>query len=378
MAYLRSPHRSPARPKSTAAASGAGRRVAARAAKRRLTAGLHLAGGLAQTRLRHRPFILSHLVTSSCDARCATCLWRDAVAPERELSASTIAWLYREAAAAGIAQVVVWGGEPTLRPDLPRLLWAARDAGLVVTLISNGRHLPEYWPELRGAVDALILSLDDAGPAHDRLRGLPGLYDRLDDLAARLQADPYRPRLLVNTVLSRVNRGALRRVAPIAERWGAGLYFCPMETGQMVAGGFADQKGRLALAPEELREEARSALALKAAGYPLLSTDRYLHLLIEDPSLSRYVCRTPEVILTVGADGSVRDCLRRDRPLAFVQDLEAQGRPLTDVYALPRFQELLAEALSCTVCNNPDVIETSWLWELRPAMLEKMVRLATT
>ena len=146
----------------------------------------------------------------------------------------------------------------------------------------------------------------------------------------------------------------------------------------MVAGGFADQKGRLALAPEELREEARSALALKAAGYPLLSTDRYLHLLIEDPSLSRYVCRTPEVILTVGADGSVRDCLRRDRPLAFVQDLEAQGRPLTDVYALPRFQELLAEALSCTVCNNPDVIETSWLWELRPAMLEKMVRLATT
>lgn len=359
MAYPRSQYRAPRRPLA-----------------RRLAAGLRLARGLAQTRLRHRPFILSHLVTSRCNARCSTCLWRDVVAPENELPASTIAWLYREAAAAGVAQVVIWGGEPTLRPDLPRLVWAARDAGLVVTLISNGWRLHQYWPEMRGAVDALILSLDDVGPAHDRLRGLPGLYDRLEELVAGLRRDSDRPRLLVNTVLSQANKGALRRVAPIAQRWGAGLYFCPMETGQMLAGGFADQKGELALTPEWLREAAQLALDLKAAGYPLLSTDRYLHMLMENPSLSGYVCRTPETILTVGADGSVRDCLRRDRPLAFVQDLRAQAQALTHLYDLPRFQKLLTDAPACTVCNNPDVIETSWLWELRPAMLEKLVRLA--
>ena len=32
-----------------------------------------------------------------------------------------------------MAQVVVWGGEPLLRQDLPELLRAARDAGLFVT-----------------------------------------------------------------------------------------------------------------------------------------------------------------------------------------------------------------------------------------------------
>ncbi len=35
-----------------------------------------------------------------------------------------------------------------------------------------------------------------------------------------------------------------------------------------------------------------------------------------------------------------------------------------------------AEAASCTKCNNPDVIELSWLWDLRPVMLAKVVDLA--
>ena len=33
--------------------------------------------GFARARLTHRPFLLSHLVTGRCNARCATCLWRD-------------------------------------------------------------------------------------------------------------------------------------------------------------------------------------------------------------------------------------------------------------------------------------------------------------
>ena len=34
------------------------------------------------------------------------------------------------------------------------------------------------------------------------------------------------------------------------------------------------------------------------------------------------------------------------------------------------------EAASCTKCNNPDVIELSWLWDLRPVMLGKVAELA--
>ena len=107
-----------------------------------------------------------------------------------ELSTDEVSWLYRQAGALGVAQLVVWGGEPLLRPDLPELLLVARSAGLSAAVITNGWLLPERWPELRGTVDTLIVSLDDVGPAHDRLRALPGLYRRLDVVRPRSALGP--------------------------------------------------------------------------------------------------------------------------------------------------------------------------------------------
>jgi len=329
---------------------------------------------LVKARARGRPHTLNHLVTSRCNGRCPTCLWRDLSGAE--MDTATIVWLYGEAGRLGLAQLVAWGGEPLLRDDLPVLLAAAKRAGLVVTLISNGWLVEERWPELRGSVDTLILSLDDVGPAHDRLRGLPGLYDRLEALVPRLRHDPQRPILLVNTVLSQENRGALERVAPVAGRWGAGLYFCAMETGDMEAAGFVDRLGELALPPDELSAAARQARGLKAAGHPLLATDAFLDLLERDPGLTAYRCRGPHSLLTVAPNGAIRDCRRRDVPLADVDDLRVSGRGLASVLALPRRRGLLAEADGCTACNNPDIIEMSWLWDLRPAMLKKAVELA--
>jgi MoaA/NifB/PqqE/SkfB family radical SAM enzyme len=322
-------------------------------------------------RARRRPHTLSHLLTARCNGRCATCLWREDERPE--LDTATVAWLYDQAGRAGMAQLVVWGGEPLLRRDLPQLLRAARRSGLLTTLITNGWSAAGRWPELRGLVDALILSLDDVGPAHDRLRGLPGLYGRLEAFVGRLDGDPLRPTLLVNTVLSRGNRGALSRVAPVARRWGAGLYFCPMAG----AGRGRPELDALALAPEELSAAAREARALKDDGLPILATRAWLDLLERDPALNGYRCRAPHSLLTVLPDGAVEDCRRRDRPLADVAALRAARRPLSDVFGLPRRRELLREAARCTVCTNADVIELSWLWDLRPAMLRKVLDLAS-
>jgi len=340
----------------------------------RAATNLRLVSRLAGTRLRGRAHTLSHLVTGRCNGRCPTCLWRD---PERrELDTASVNWLYAEAGRAGMAQLVVWGGEPLLRQDLPELLFAARGAGLAITLISNGWLLEERWPELRGLVNSLVLSLDDVGAAHDRLRGLPGLFDRLESAVAKLRRDSQRPMLLVNTVLSQYNRGALARVAPVARLWDAGLYFCPMETGEMQSSGYVARHPDMALPAQELRNAALQATALKRAGYPIRNTQAYLNLLARDPQLHGYTCRMPRSLLTVEADGAIRDCLRTDRPLASVSGLHADGQPLASVYSLPRYRELRIDAATCTKCNNPDVIELSWLWDLRPAMLRTVAELA--
>jgi MoaA/NifB/PqqE/SkfB family radical SAM enzyme len=341
----------------------------------RATLRTRLVTRLAWARARGRPHTLSHLVTAQCNGRCRTCLWRDPGIAE--LDTATVRWLYGEAGRAGLAQLVVWGGEPLLRQDLPELLLAARRAGLLTTLITNGWFLGERWGELRGLVDALILSLDDVGTAHDTLRGLPGLYERLEAFVAAVRADPLRPTLLVNTVLSGLNRGALARVAPTVARWQAGLYFCPMETGLVTSAGVAAPLAGLALPAEELRAAARAAAALKRAGFPILASRPYLELLARDPELRGYTCRAPRARLTVGADGRLRDCSHIDRPLADVRELRAAGEPLSRVFGLPGYRRMLERSASCTKCNNPDVIELSWLWDLRPAMLRKVAELSS-
>jgi MoaA/NifB/PqqE/SkfB family radical SAM enzyme len=328
---------------------------------------------LVRARARRRPFTLSHLVTSRCNGRCPTCLWRDRTAGE--MDTETVRWLYREAGRAGFAQVVVWGGEPLMRDDLPEVLRAARGAGLFTTLITNGWLLEARWPELRGRVDALILSVDDVGTVHDRLRSLPGLFERLEAFVDGLRGDPLRPTLLVNTVLSHGNRGALPRVAEVARRWGAGLYVCPMETGEMTSSGFASLLPDEALAPDELREAAREARRLKDAGFPILDTHAYLDLVARDPGITGYTCRAPHAVLTVQPDGVIRDCVRRDQMLADVRQLRAAGLGLDAVFSLPRYRRMLSEAAACAACNNPDVVELSWLWDLRPVMLRKVLEL---
>ena len=348
---------------------------------------LRLAARLARARAADRPHTLSHLITARCNGSCPTCLWRD---PSRgELTTDEVRWLYEQAGRLGMAQLVVWGGEPLLRQDLPELLRAARRAGLLVTLITNGWHLGERWPEIAGLVDVLILSVDDVGAAHDRLRGLPGLYARLEAFVAQLNGEArlagveaagpahVRPTLLVNTVLSRLNEGALARVAPVAQRWHAGMYFCPMETGDMTSAGFEARHDELALPADGLRAAALQAAALKSAGYPILATRAYLGLLARDPDVRDYVCRAPHALLTIESDGAVRDCRRSDRPLALVSDLRASGRSLRDVLALPRRRALVGEASTCTKCSNADIVELSWLWDLRPAMLAKVAHLTS-
>ena len=45
-------------------------------------------------------------------------------------------------------------------------------------------------------------------------------------------------------------------MAPVARRWDAGLYFCPMDIGEMQAEGFVARHGDLELSEEDLRRAA--------------------------------------------------------------------------------------------------------------------------
>lgn len=112
------------------------------------------------------------------------------------------------------------GGEPTVRPDLPRLVRHAKGLGLKVNLISNGQLLDDRLTgALAGAgLDSAQLSLE--GPSaqvHDELTGRPGAFARLWAAVERLGARGIR--VHTNTTVNRRNLPHLDGIVDlVAER----------------------------------------------------------------------------------------------------------------------------------------------------------------
>ena len=108
------------------------------------------------------------------------------------------------------------GGEPTLRPALPRLVRHAKKVGLKVNLISNGQRLDEERVAAlaEAGLDSVQLSLEGPSAAlHDSIVGKPGAFSRLWDGLDRLRARGVR--VHTNTTLSRRNLGAAEGIVDL-------------------------------------------------------------------------------------------------------------------------------------------------------------------
>src|SRR5690242_20823849 len=99
-------------------------------------------------------------LTHRCPLGCPYCS-NPLALDKRSDELETAVWsrVFREAAALGVLQVHLSGGEPAARRDLALLVRAARDAGLYTNLISSGI----------GLNDARLCELFDAGLDHLQL-----------------------------------------------------------------------------------------------------------------------------------------------------------------------------------------------------------------
>lgn len=76
--------------------------------------------------------------------------------------------------------VVMTGGEPLLRPDLPEIGRQLRSRGVGWSIVSNGYFYDEAMHRrlMGGGLGALTISLDGIGDEHDWMRGREGCYQR--------------------------------------------------------------------------------------------------------------------------------------------------------------------------------------------------------
>ncbi len=131
------------------------------------------------------PFLVALNLTRRCNLQCAHCYLDAGVrhaGDADELTTGKVRDLLDQIAALGDeTMIVLTGGEPLLRPDLPEIAAHASGLGLMTVVGTNGMLLTERRVEALTAagVAAVGISLDSLDPDHhDRFRGLPGAFAR--------------------------------------------------------------------------------------------------------------------------------------------------------------------------------------------------------
>ena len=132
-------------------------------------------------------------ITDRCNFRCVYCMPQQGLPwlPKAEiLSYEEIAHIVRQLAPLGLRRLRITGGEPTIRPDLERLIAMLRAVPEIedIALSTNGVRLPQLAATLRQAgLDRVNLSADSLRP--DRIAAIARRNLGFDPIRAATAAE---------------------------------------------------------------------------------------------------------------------------------------------------------------------------------------------
>lgn len=140
-----------------------------------------------------RPYKLTFSITYSCQSRCLTCnIWQ--IKPVGELSLQEITDFAKKNNY--FQWIEITGGEPFLRSDIVDIVKAFNESSkdlYVLTMPTNSLCNPEMAvPKIEQILRlgipkvSITLSLDGYRELHDRIRGIPGNFNRVMEMGRRL------------------------------------------------------------------------------------------------------------------------------------------------------------------------------------------------
>ena len=145
------------------------------------------------------PVFLNILVTSVCDMRCTHCFFTDELddRPRKKLQMKTdeIARI-SETLGGNLGVLVLAGGEPFTRKDLPEIVRAFYENNKLdsVYLMSNGQIHPRIFPDVTRIMEecpnlnvTVALGIDGVKHAHEKIRRKEGSWDKAIHTARTLQ-----------------------------------------------------------------------------------------------------------------------------------------------------------------------------------------------
>ena len=221
----------------------------------------------------YKPLGLLAELTHRCPLGCPYCSNPLALDPRgSELDTQTWARVFAEAAALGVLQVHLSGGEPGARRDLVAIMAAAHAAGLYTNLITSavGIALGTFRQLAEAGLDHVQISIQDSERASaDRIAGYDGAFARKCALAAEVVH--LKIPLTVNAVMHRANIDHIEDMVALALALGASRveiahvqYYGWALKNRAALMPSAEQVKRAAATVEELRHRHHGKIVIDA------------------------------------------------------------------------------------------------------------------
>jgi PqqA peptide cyclase len=232
----------------------------------------------------HKPLGLLAELTHRCPLGCPYCSNPLALdAREDELDTATWARVFHEAAALGVLQVHISGGEPGARRDLVDIAAAAHAVGLYGNLITSAVGITDKTLEALAAagLDHVQISIQDADASSaDRIAGYDGAFVRKRALAAAVVRLGLP--LTVNAVVHRANIERIGEMVDLALALGASR----VEIAHVQYYGWAlENRARLMPTPEQVERATAVVEELRA---------RHRGRIVIDAVIPDYYARYPK------------------------------------------------------------------------------------
>jgi pyrroloquinoline quinone biosynthesis protein E len=164
------------------------------------------------------PLALIAELTHRCPLHCVYCSNpQELTARANELPTETWTHVFQQAAALGVMQLDLTGGEPLVRPDLPALIQTARAAGLYVNLITSGQPLDERRLDELIAAGLDHFQLSFQGARENTANDISGSKSHAQKLRVLDWLKTRRVGVTLNFVIHRKNLDQLQEMLAIAE-----------------------------------------------------------------------------------------------------------------------------------------------------------------
>lgn len=333
----------------------------------------HLGGGaieciLSRLSKNPKPLCFSLMVTSQCNCNCDFCFWKHN-SDKDDMPLEEIQRLIKEAGQIGYMDSILWGGEPLLRQDFAEICKTSHEAGLYTKIATNGWFLEEN-PDFAKYTDLSFISLDAIGKAHDEIRHLDGICDKvMSGIEYHKIHSPKMRIYICCTVSAQTDFDQIKEVAQYCKDTDILLYFTVNKSNQALEE--AQNVKDTELETDQLSEIFVKIKELKKQGYPIRNSYYFMDYIIEKKNY--YECHWPRIATVIYSNGDMLRCYDR-KPF-----ISVRNRALKDVIKDPVFIETVNKCKDCKLaCVGNYALDASGLWKLEWPAIKSLMEIAIT